>query len=119
MSSRPRRIHSNMADASQLMQRKPAPSDYALEPGWTPVTHPMFCLLSKVDTWNPQECVQSNSLKQMLQGKLSMAQCKEKHHLRAINGDERDCYMGHVAGVTQYKLDEDDNVTEVSDKYRH
>ena len=53
MSSRPRRIHSNMADASQLIQRKPVPCEYALEPGWTPVTHPMFCLLSKVDTWNP------------------------------------------------------------------
>ena len=52
MSSRPHCIHINTADASQLMQRKPAPSDYALEPGWTPaaVTHPMFCLLSKVDT---------------------------------------------------------------------
>ena len=79
----------------------------------------MFCLLSKVGTWNPQECVQSSSLKQVLQGKLSMEQCREKHHMRTINGDERDCYMGHVAGVTQYKLDEDGNVKEVSDKYRH
>ena len=78
MSSRPRTIqcHSNMAEASQLIQRKPAPSGYALEPGWTPVMHPMCCLLSQVDTWNPQECVQPNSLKQMLQGKLSMEQCR-------------------------------------------
>ena len=40
-------------------------------------------------------------------------------HKRTVNGNERDCYMGHVPGVTQYKIDEDGNVTEVSDRYRH
>ena len=119
MSSRPRRIHSNMADSSQLIQRKPAPSDYALRPGWTPVTHPMFCLLSKVDTWNPQECIDSNSLKQVLQGKLTMEKCRAKQHMRLINGNERDSYMGHVPGVTRYQVDEDGNVTEVDEAYRH
>ena len=120
MYSRPRRIHSNMADATQLVTRKPAPSEYALESGWVPVMHPMFCLLSKVDTWNPQSCVASNSLKQVLQGRLTMAQCSENaKHMRTINGNERDCYMGHVPGVTQYKVDEDGNVTEVRDRYRH
>ena len=109
-----------MADATQLVVRKPAPSEYALESGWVPVTHPMFCLLSKVDTWNPQSCVNSNSLKQVLQGKLTMDQCNEStKHMRTINGNERGCYMGHVPGVTQYTVDEDGNVTEVSDRYRH
>ena len=62
MSSRPRRIHSNMADSMQLITRKTTPSGYVLELGWVPVTHPMFCLLPKVDTWNPQERINGNSL---------------------------------------------------------
>ena len=48
-----------------------------------------------------------------------MEQCRDKKHMRTINGDERDCYMGHGAGVTQYKLDKEGNVHEVSDRYRH
>ena len=48
-----------------------------------------------------------------------MDQCREKQHMRTINGGEQDCYMGHVPGVTQYKMDEEGHVHEVSDKYRH
>ena len=49
-----------------------------------------------------------------------MAQCNgDVKHKRTVNGNERDCYMGHVPGVTQYKVDEKGNFTEVSDRYRH
>ena len=49
-----------------------------------------------------------------------MAQCDgNAKHTRTVNGNERDCYMGHMPGVTQYKVDDKGNVTEVSDRYRH
>ena len=48
-----------------------------------------------------------------------MEQCRAKKHMRPINGNERDSHMGHVPGVTQYQLDDDGNVTEVSEAYRH
>ena len=36
-----------------------------------------------------------------------MAQCDgNAKHTRTVNGNERDCYMGHMPGVTQYKVDD-------------
>lgn len=81
MSSRPCRIHSNMATSEELVRRQLGPRTYALEPGWTPVTHPMFCLLSKEDTWNPQEYVHNDALKKVLQGKMTMDACRADQHI--------------------------------------
>ena len=50
MSSRPRRLASNMATPQQLTLRKPPPPSFALE-DHSLVVHPMYCLVSKNDTW--------------------------------------------------------------------
>ena len=118
MSSRPRRIHSNMATSAQLLTRKPAPSCYALRPNWLPVKHPMFCLLSKKDTWNPQTCVLNTAMQEMLQGKSTIDSCTQKGHMRAIDGDERDAYMGHTPGISALHMAEDGTVSNVSESYR-
>ena len=83
--------------------------------------HPMFCLLSNQDTWNPQECVKTDSLQKAMQRKMTIeqcAQCKEKKHVQDISSDERDGHMGHVPGITAQQMDEKGNITEVTDKYR-
>ena len=118
MSSRPRRIHSNMADASHLVSREPAPSRYALQPGWLPVKHPMFCLLSKRDTWNPQVCISRDAIKKVIQGKGTIAEFESNGKLRELHGDERDAYMGHVPGISARHMDEDNVLTAVTEDYR-
>ena len=118
MLSRPRRIHSKMATSEQLLRRQPAPSCYALRPHWLPVKHPMFCLLSKKYTWNPQACVLDTAMQEMIQGKSTIDGCTQKGHMRMIDGDECDAYMGHTPGISAQHMAEDGTVSDVSESYR-
>ena len=100
MSSRPRRIASNMADPTKLVFREPPQPSFAIGTH-SPCIHPMHCLVSKKDTWNRQQCFDSVT-----------------QELRDLTGDERDVYMGHVSGSTRYALHDDGSRTNVSENYR-
>ena len=100
MSSRPRRIASNMADPTMLTLREPPQPSFAIG-SHCPCVHPMHCLVSKKDTWNRQQCFDSQT-----------------QELRDLTGDERDVYMGHVRGSTRYALHNDGSTTPVSENYR-
>ena len=110
LSSRPRRIASNMANPAQLKHRSPPPASFALGDGVLPIKHPMYCLISKReslrDTWNRQQCWDQS---------LSRNPTEQ---LRDLNGDERDVYMGHVRGDTKYMVDTDGTRSITSENYR-
>ena len=101
MSSRPRRLASNMALPDQLTLREPPPASFAIGAHNTPICHPMFCLVSKEKTWNRQQCFDSVT-----------------HALRDLTGDERDVYMGHVSGSSRHALLPNGATVTVSENYR-
>ena len=100
MSSRPRRIASNMATPDDLRHRKPPAPSFAIGEDKFPVIHPMYCLISKAKTWNPQQCRDSKGI------------------LMDLSGDERDVYMGHIRGSTKYACNSSGSKEIVTEDYR-
>ena len=101
-SHRPRRIASNMGSAADLQRKVPTAAELVYgDPSHAPVKHPMYCIVSKIDTRNKQEYVDNST---------------GQH--RACTAEHREVYMGHKRGISSQGRRLDDTVYPISEGYR-